>query len=355
MSGKIPRLKQVAEAAEVSLSAASRILRGQTDRFSEATITRVNEAAQTLGWRPNLLVSGMQTGHSKMVGVLVPPFDSFWVDVLSGIHTTLAKHDYLPITVWVGNADDLSALKDGDDDAGLAQLSRLLDRRVEGLILWPQMAEAYNDHFETLIEQHIPVAMIDYDHTLKTNVFSVQTDEDSAGREIAQHLFELGHRRIACVSTEEGQFHHCAILRRRRFEEALQSLGEFEYTSLRASEISSVGVDQIAGMLSEFQPTAVFAVTDHQAAAVYRAAHRTELRIPQQLSVVGFADLDFAEKLSPPLTTVRQDAKKIGRLAAEYIVNRLKTGGDQVGSSTVKVETTLVERASTAPKIKNVR
>ena len=90
----LPRLKDVALEANVSLSAASRILRGQGERYSEETRNRVILASQKLGWRQNLLVNGMQTGQTRTIGVMIPPYDSFWVGVLDGIHTTLAKSDY---------------------------------------------------------------------------------------------------------------------------------------------------------------------------------------------------------------------------------------------------------------------
>ena len=103
----VPRLKDVAKAANVSLAAASRILRGDRERFGEETCRRVVEASQRLGWRRNLLVNGMQTGKTKTVGVMIPPYDSFWVNVLSGIHDELSAADYLPITVWTGNLEQM--------------------------------------------------------------------------------------------------------------------------------------------------------------------------------------------------------------------------------------------------------
>jgi DNA-binding LacI/PurR family transcriptional regulator len=75
----VPRLKDVAKAANVSLAAASRILRGDRDRFGEETCRRVLEASRQLGWRRNLLVNGMQTGRTQTIGVMIPPVDSFWM------------------------------------------------------------------------------------------------------------------------------------------------------------------------------------------------------------------------------------------------------------------------------------
>lgn len=350
MSGpSVPRLKDVAEMANVSLSAASRILRGQQDRFGEETCRRVEQAARDLGWRRNLLVNGIQTGRTKMIGVIIPPFDSFWIDVLSGIHSTLAAADYLPVTVWVGDASAVPELADEEDDEGLAQISRLLDRRVDGLILWPRFAVAYNDHFRELMERQIPVAVIDYQYTAECAADSIETDEGQACRPVADHLLDLGHRRIACVSTDEGEFHTWATRRRDQFEEAISHAPDVEYKAFLIKEGLENAVPEAMKMLSEWEPTAVFAVTDHQAAAVYHAAHELKLRIPEDLSVVGFADLDFAEMLTPPLTTVRQRPKEIGRQAARFVVDRLEKVIVDEAPATVRVGTTLIERGSTAP------
>ena len=185
----IPRLKDVAHKANVSLSAASRILRGDEARFGDDTCRRVWEAAQELGWRRNLLVSGMQTGHTRTVGVLIPPFDSFWVGVLSGIHMTLASEDYLPITVWVGDGQKIPTFS-GEHDDGLDQISRLLDRRVDGLILWPMFAVAYYQHFRELMDRRVPVAVIDHEYSEDRLADSIETDEDQGAQEIAEHLIQ---------------------------------------------------------------------------------------------------------------------------------------------------------------------
>src|SRR3954464_11293511 len=94
----VPRLKDVAKAANVSLAAASRILRGDKERFGEETCRRVLKASRKLGWRRNLLVNGMQTGRTQTIGVMIPPFDCFWGNVLSGFNTQFPDADTCPTT-----------------------------------------------------------------------------------------------------------------------------------------------------------------------------------------------------------------------------------------------------------------
>src|SRR3972149_3086531 len=213
----VPRLKDVAKAANVSLAAASRILRGDRERFGDETCRRVLEASRQLGWRRNLLVNGMQTGRTHTIGVMIPPFDSFWVSVLSGIHDALAAADSLPIPVWTGNLERMPHFEEGDAE-GKKQINRLLDRRVDGLIMWPTFSLAYYHHFPEFVERRVPVAVIDHYSTVAD---SVETDEEQATKVVADPLLKLGHRRLACISSRETPSPTWAVKRRGCFEQAV--------------------------------------------------------------------------------------------------------------------------------------
>jgi LacI family transcriptional regulator len=347
----VPRLKDVAKAANVSLAAASRILRGDRERFGEETCRRVIEASRQLGWRRNLLVSGMQTGRTQTIGVMIPPFDSFWVSVLSGIHDTLAASDYLPITVWIGSLGDMPHFEKSEAD-GLRQINRLLDRRVDGLIMWPPFSLAYYHHFPEFVERRVPVAVIDHYSTVAD---SVETDEEQATAVVAEHLLALGHRRIACLSSRETPSQTWAVKRRSSFEEAVRRCADAAVTSWHLNPQGTDGREVARELLdSDLRPTAVFAVSDHEAAFVHDAAIEMGLEIPRDLSIVGFADLDFAATMDPPLTTMRQQPHEIGRLAAKLIMDRIDgivaDGGEP---TTIKVAAELIVRESTAAPAKN--
>jgi LacI family transcriptional regulator len=349
MSGSTaPRLKDVAKAANVSLSAASRILRGERDRFSKDTCERVFDTARQLGWRRNLLVNGMQTGRTKTVGVMIPPYDSFWVDVLAGIHLVLATADYLPITVWVGDCQEMPHFEK-DDDQGLGQISRLLDRRVDGLILWPSFAVAYYEHFKELLERRVPVVVIDHKFSEEKIADSIETDERRCAKSVADHLVSLGHKNIACLSSRETAWQAWAVRRRESFGLALHDYPEVEMTTWRLNQWGTDGLEVAEKILTrDSRPTAVFCVTDHEAIFIYEAAEKLGLSIPADLSVVGFADLDFAATLHPPLTTLRQRPKEIGRRAAQLILDRLKGDFGEIPPTTIRVDGDLIVRGSTA-------
>src|SRR3954449_1235369 len=366
----VPRLKDVAKAANVSLAAASRILRGDKERFGEETCRRVLEASRKLGWRRNLLVNGMQTGRTQTIGVMIPPFDSFWVNVLSGIHDELAECDYLPITVWIGNLGDMPHFEKGDGE-GLRQINRLLDRRVDGLIMWPPFSVEYYHHFPEFVERRVPVAVIDHYSTVAdprgtdeaqagpvaatdhppSVAASVETAEEQAASVVAKHLLDLGHRRIACLSSRETASQTWAIKRRGSFEEAAQRCADCRVKSWLLNAQGSNGLEVARELLKhELQPTAVFAVSDHEAAFVREAAKEIGMKVPQDLSIVGFADLDFAATMNPPLTTMRQKPHEIGRLAAKLIMDRIDgVISNEEEPTTIKVPAELIVRQSTAP------
>lgn len=349
MSGSsAPRLKDVAAAANVSLSAASRILRGERDRFGAETCQRVLDEAQRLGWRRNLLVNGIQTGRTKTVGVMIPPYDSFWVDVLSGIHIVLATADYLPITVWVGDCQEMPHFEEGDSQ-GMGQISRLLDRRVDGLILWPSFAVAYYDHFRELVERRVPVVVIDHEFSKEQIADSIETDEQRSTLAVTEHLVSLGHKHVACFSSRETAWQAWAVRRRVSFEAAVAESNDIEVSSFRLNQWGTNGLEVALEILSqEPRPTAVFSVTDHEALYIYEAAAELGLRIPEDLSVVGFADLDFAATLRPPLTTMRQQPKEIGRRSAQMILDRLDGDFGDSTPTTIRVSAELIVRGSTA-------
>jgi LacI family transcriptional regulator len=343
----VPRLKDVAKAANVSLAAASRILRGDCERFGEETCRRVLEASRQLGWRRNLLVSGMQTGRTQTIGVMIPPYDSFWVSVLSGIHDTLAASDFLPITVWIGSLGDMPHFEKDEAD-GLRQINRLLDRRVDGLIMWPPFSVAYYHHFPEFVERRVPVAVIDHYSTVAD---SVETDEEQSASVVASHLLELGHRRIACLSSRETPSQTWAVKRRSSFEDAVRRHPDASVKSWRLNPLGTNGREVARELLTDdLRPTAVFAASDHEAAFIHDAAIELGMKIPHDLSIVGFADLDFAATMDPPLTTMRQKPHEIGRLAAKLIMDRIDgIVPDDNEPTTIKVAAELIVRSSTAP------
>ena len=347
MKTKIPSLKEVALAANVSVPTASRILhRKKLDQFSEGTKQRVQETARQLQWRPNLLVHGMQTGRTRTIGVMVPPFNSHWSDILYGIHDGLIGDDHIPIILWGKHWREDEQQYAAEN---LAQIHRLIDRRVEGFILWPPMVAPYYDHIEEM--RNIPVVTIDHEPPPQYGADSVATDEEMGTKLVASHLLSLGHRHIAHFAGSGSKIYSWAKLRSEYFEKEVTSVpGATCITVEQWQHDYNEGVNVAKKLLQmNPRPTAVFAASDQRAQYFYDAAAQMGLKIPQDLSVVGFADLANAAGLQPSLTTVRQKSYETGLIAARLILERLqKTYKEPHNNQRVQVGCELVIRDSTA-------
>ena len=186
-------LREIAKATNLSITTVSRALRKQGE-LSDETRLRVLEAAKQLRYRPNMLVQGIQTGKTLTMGVVVPPFDYFWTNVLFGIHDELAAADHVYINVWCPH-------ENGNTSYGktlLKQLHRLIDRRVDGIILWAHLAPLYDGRVvEELRARDLPVVTIDHELPFAD---SVETDEQHGATLVAEHLLRLGHRHFAHVA-----------------------------------------------------------------------------------------------------------------------------------------------------------
>ena len=295
--------KRIAEEAGVSQSTVSLVLAGHRVN-SDATSRRVLDAAERLGYRPNLLVRGIQTGKTGTIGVLIPPFDFYWLEVLCGIHDFLTGADNVPITLWTAHMGTQRRDRYGPGD-GLPQIHRLLDRRVDGVILWPPFAQLYLEHLHEFSSRNLPVVTIDHQLPAEYNSDFVGSDEASGGRMVAEHLYAEGHRQFGHLAAPSVAT--WATARRKAFEDAINEMRGTSLVTLEAPDGDTrLGIKQARAMLArKDRPSAIFAASDLYAKMVYQAAKEINLNIPGELSVVGFSDDDFAQEMSPPLTTVR--------------------------------------------------
>jgi DNA-binding LacI/PurR family transcriptional regulator len=216
---------------------------------------------------------------------------------------------------------------------------------VDGVILWPPFASLYQDHIHEFSSRDLPVVTIDHELPPEFGADFVGSDEAMGGRLVAEHLYEQGHRRIGHLAGPS--IATWAVARRRAFEEALRAYANADCVTIEAPPGDTTGgLEPARQLLSRAdRPTAVYAASDLYAKEVYRAARELGLRVPQDVSVVGFSDDDFAAEMEPPLTTVRQPAYEIGRKAAELALGRAVQGRRAVQA---RLNVELVVRSSTA-------
>jgi LacI family transcriptional regulator len=326
--------QDIAREAGVSRVTVSLVLAGK-DQTSQETRNRVLEVAKRLRYRPNLLVHGLQTGRSQTVGVIMPSSMHFHGQVARGIHDELLTRDYVPIQLWVNPATDTKEME-------LEQVHRLLDRRVDGVIVWPADVSVSDVHYREIWQRNIPLVTVDRETT--THADHVGTDEEQGGRLAAEHLLGLGHRSFAHLTFPNRTG---SVLRRGdSFIHAVeQAGGTCQIVGARPEEMLA----PVKKLLSRpDRPTAIFAAIDPMAMIAYAAASALALDIPKDFSIVGYADFPFARDLYPPLTTVRQDPYEMGRLAARTLMEHILDRDVEAAPNRIHLKPELVVRESTA-------
>ncbi|MEX1116632.1 MAG: LacI family DNA-binding transcriptional regulator [Akkermansiaceae bacterium] len=331
----------IAKKAGVARTTVSLALRGGEGLNSE-TIERVMAAAETLGYRPNNLVQAIRSGKSGLIGVMVPPHDSYWSDILHGIHDTLVKNDHVPLVLWPKHRQ-----LQPDEESELKQVNRLIDWRVDGAILWPWYANLYRTHITELRKRDLPLVTIDSTLPDSFHADAVLSDERLGTSFIAEHLLGLGHRQILHFAgpNSEAWSHD----RRDAFTEAIRR----EPSAILHSVELPLTIPRPPfireAMLAVPQATAIFAATDEIAAEVYQIAAALGRSIPADLSVVGYGDVATSAFLKPALTSVRHCPYRMGKMAASLLLDRISGKSDQQATRVERLPVEFVLRDSTAP------
>jgi len=301
---KVPvKLEEVAKAAGVSPSTVSRILNG-TAVVSELKKQAVDDAIARLEYVPNPIARGLAGGRTMSIGVITQAIDSpFYGAALRGIEDELEPLGYCPLYVsghWNAAAE--------------AQCIEVLRaRRVDGIIV---LTGRLTDQALKACARIVPVLVTG--RILRApGLFSLNFDNYEGGRLATQHLIDLGHRDIAFISGDAD--HPDAMERLRGYQAALAAAGIVYRPALVVPgayhEVSGLlAVDRLLETRQRF--TAIFAANDQMAMGAALALQRRSLRVPDDVSLVGFDDLPASLYMIPPLSTVHHPAYEMGRLAA---------------------------------------
>lgn len=332
-----PTLRDVANAAGVHPATASRALNPATRGLVNAdTARRVMKVAETLGYRPNPIARGLKTAKSGTVGLVIPDLTNpLFPPIVRGIEDVLEPAGYSGLIV---NTDN-------DPRRELAQIDLLRSRQVEGLII----ATALIEHplMERLRREGVPMVMVNRQPD-GVDVPSI-TPDDAAGIELAvAHLAQLGHRRIGHLAgpatTSTG------VARLRAFRNAMRDLDLDDDPSLVLTcehWSEEAGADGLRALLDRRPDvTGVVAGNDLIALGCYDVFAERRIECPRDMSVVGFNDMPFLDKLAPPLTTVAIPHQQIGAEAARLLLDAIAEP-DRAARS-VLLPVSLVVRGSTA-------
>src|SRR5688500_9747099 len=331
-AGGVTTIARVAQEAGVGVGTVSRVINGSAS-VSEATRRRVLDVVAALGYEPNATARALSTGRTRSVGVIAPFFTRpSVIERLRGVAPLLAASGYQLV------------LFDVERPEHRADVFRSVIGRVDGLLsisLAPPKAD-----LRRLAAAGIRVVLLDQAHE---SVPSVIVDDVEGGRLATTHLLELGHRRIAFAGDTVDGVHGASASSRRciGYQRALEEAGvpvRPDLVRLRphGREAADIALDLI-GLASP--PTAVFAASDLQALAMLDALEGLGKRVPDDLSVVGFDDVELARYAG--LTTVAQPLEDSGTRGAELLLAALE--GDDVLQPHQHLPLELVVRGTTAP------
>ncbi|MCX4884428.1 MULTISPECIES: LacI family DNA-binding transcriptional regulator [unclassified Streptomyces] len=330
-----PTLAVVAREAGVSVPTASKVVNGREDVAPE-TRRRVTEALDRLGYvrRPRFDAAKVP----GLVDLVVHSLESSWSGaVLQGVEA--AAHDAgLEVVVSAG----LTRTRGGRPERGW--LDKLIARGSSGVLF--NLAELSVSQYTWLDQHRIPYVLIDPILEPPPGVVSVGAANWQGGVTATEHLLSLGHERIAVIAGHQRKM--CSSARVAGYRSALASAG----VRHRPEYVRHAGFDEAVAHrrtldlldLSE-PPTAVFVCSDHMALGVYRALAERGLRVPDDISVVGFDDLPESRWITPALTTIRQPLAEMAASALHLLVRMMQ--GDRPESTRTELSTRLVERAST--------
>lgn len=332
-----PTQNDVASRAGVSQATVSLVVNNsEKTAIPEETRQRVIHAIDELGYRPNILASSLRLGKTHTLGLILPDSaNPFFAEVSRAIESAAFKHQY---NLILCNTEE-------NTEKELLYVDVLCNRQVDGIIF-----VAVGDQTDSLLRvvcKNIPVVMIDRDLP-GTEVDAVLVDNHQGGYLATQHLIQLGHRRIGCVfgpssvnpSSQRGEGYLSALKG--------YDIPQDDELMLRGDFHPRSGMEAARRMLHLANPaTAIFACNDLMAIGALRAITEAGLHVPDEISLVGFDDIELASYTNPPLTTITQPIQKAGEKAVDFLLERIRE--PSLPFRQVMLPTFLTIRGSTAP------
>jgi LacI family transcriptional regulator len=329
-------IQEVADLAGVSVSTAARAL-GSYGSVSPAVRERVTAAAVTLGYRRNALARSMITGTTHTIGLVVADIENpFFARAARGVADIAHRAGYEVLLV---NSDE-------DPGTERAAVRTLSEKQVDGLIIAPASTDS-GQHVKDLLARGTPVVLIDR-VIPGIDADAVIVDNERAAMRVATHFAGLGHRRIALL-TSQGLVH----TNQARLAGYLQGLAAAGLPVAQdlirmATYTREAAVHETEIVLGLADPaTAIFTTDNLMSLGAFEGAQRAGRSVPEDVSLVGFDDLEWTTIVRPPLTVVVQPVYELGAAAATRLLARL--AGDDSPPEVRTLATTFAVRASTGP------
>jgi LacI family transcriptional regulator len=335
-------IHDIAKLAEVSSATVSRVLSNSNYPVSEKLRSKIQTLADELNYIPNLIGKQLKTDINMTLGVIIPSISNpFYASVMLGIEEAARKGGYQVLLC--------NSLQDGKLEE--AYLQTLFEKQVKGIII--SSISGNRKLLSKLIDYGLQLVVIDQKLDIP-DALQIEFDYRRGGYMAANHLIEKGHRRIGYVTAPLDRPSRQQIYQ--GFCEALNQHGiQLEEDYLQVTE----DVKEIYDGIFEFEngrlltrkllqlperPTAIFACNDLTAFGVIHECSVNQVLVPDEISVMGFDNIEFSTMVTPPLTTIKQPNYEMGKLACHMLLERLKEESED--DMTVMLQPKLVERNS---------
>ncbi|MCL4119425.1 UNVERIFIED_CONTAM: hypothetical protein GTU68_046565 [Idotea baltica] len=328
-------MKDVAQLAGVSTATVSRALMNP-EKVSVSTRKRVETAVLEAGYSPNTLARNLRRNESKTIITIVPDIcDPYFAEIIRGIEDAAVENDYL---VLLGDSGQQKKRES-------SFVNLVFTKQADGMLL---LGTDHPFDVSKPEQKNLPPMVMACEFAPELELPTVHIDNLTSAFEAVNYLAQLGHKRIAQISgpttatlCKFRQQGYQQALRRAgvSMNPAYSTVGDFTF------EAGAQAVRQLLALPE--QPTAIFCHNDAMAIGAIQEAKKLGLRVPQDLSIVGFDDIQFAQYCDPPLTTISQPRYEIGRQAMLMMLDLLKGNDVQAGSRLLEAK--LVVRGSTAP------
>jgi len=331
-------LKQIARELDVSISTVSKALR-DSHEISEDTRQKIKAFAKLYNYKPNNIALSLKNRKSKTIGVIIPEIvHHFFTTVISGIEQVANEKGYHVIICMSNNSFDKEVIN----------MELLANGSIDGFIIAvakeTQQKKDYH-HLTEVISQGMPLVM--FDRVIEEiNCDKVIIDDVSGAKKAVQRLIDLGCKNIAIISTVD--YISVGKLRTQGYIQALNENDiEIDQNLILKVEDFEKSEEEIKVFLVDKDIDGLFAVNEHFAIYAIKAFNERGLKIPEDVSVIGFTNGELSKLSNPGLTTVSQHGAEMGAQAASLLIKKLESTNDDDAFQTIIIETGLVERNST--------
>jgi LacI family transcriptional regulator len=330
-------IKDIARALNLSTSTVSRALRGSYE-INPETKRLVLEYAERLNYRPNPIALSLKGSSSRAIGVIVPQIANYYFSqAINGIEAIAYNRGYHVIIFQTHESYERE----------VANVQQAMSRKVDGLLISLSSETSDVDHLRELLDRNMPIVQFDRVSN-ELNTTKVVADNFAGAFAATEHLIKSGRKRIAHLTIPPW----ISITQERLagYRAALEQYGlEYDENLVR---YGTFGPDEADKLVDELlaqspRPDAFFTASDRLALGALAALQRRHIAIPQEMSLIGFTNLNVADLLSPSLSTVVQPAQEIGQMAAERLIELIERKQKAAPPSTIVVPSHLAVREST--------